>query len=93
MEEFKVRLSYESWDSICSNNDNMDVDTLFNIFLNNYLRIVYTSFRFRKITERGKSRQWITRGIKTSCNHKRQFYLLSKDSNDINLIKYYKQYC
>jgi hypothetical protein len=38
-------------------------------------------------------RQWITTGIKTSCNHKRQLYLLSKDSNDINLIKFYKQYC
>jgi hypothetical protein len=31
--------------------------------------------------------------IKTSCNHKRQLYLLCEDSNDINLIKYYKQYC
>jgi hypothetical protein len=31
-------------------------------------------------------------GIKTSCNHKRQLYLLCKDSNDINLIKCYKQY-
>jgi hypothetical protein len=88
MEEFQLRLSYESWGSIFSNTDNMD-----NIFLNNYLRIVYTSFPLRKITERGKIRQWITTGIKTSCNHKRQLYLLSKDSNDINLIKYYKQYC
>jgi hypothetical protein len=44
MEEFKIRLSYEPWDSIFSNNDNMDVDLLFNIFLNNYLGIVYTSF-------------------------------------------------
>jgi hypothetical protein len=31
-------------------------------------------------------------GIKTSCNHSRQLYLLCKGSNDINLIKYYKQY-
>jgi hypothetical protein len=92
MEEFKIRLSYESWDSIFSNNDNMDVDSLFNIVLNNYLRIVYTSFPLRKIIERGKSRQWITMGIKTSCNHKRQLYLLCKDSKDINKIKYYKQY-
>jgi hypothetical protein len=29
-------------------------------------------------------------GIKTSFNRKRQLYLLSKDSNDVNLIKYYK---
>jgi hypothetical protein len=35
MEEFKIRLSYESLDNIFSNKDNMDVDSLFNIFLNN----------------------------------------------------------
>jgi hypothetical protein len=52
IEEFKIRLSYESWDSIFSNNDKMDVDSLFNIFLNNYLRIVNTSFPLRKIIER-----------------------------------------
>jgi hypothetical protein len=92
MEEFKIRLIYELWDSIFSNNDNMDVDSLFNIFLNNYLRIVYTSFPHQKITERGKIRQWITLGIKTSWNHKRQLYLITKDSKNINLIKYYKQY-
>jgi hypothetical protein len=38
MEEFKIRLTYESWGSIFSNNDNMHVDSVFNIFLNNYLR-------------------------------------------------------
>jgi hypothetical protein len=48
MEEFKIRLSYESWDSIFSNNDNMAVDLLFNIFLNNCLRIVYISFPLPK---------------------------------------------
>jgi hypothetical protein len=71
----------------------MDEGSLFNIFLNNYLRIVYTSFPFRKIIERGKNRQWIIMGIKTSCKRKRQLYLHSKDSNDINLIKYYIPYC
>jgi hypothetical protein len=44
MVEFKIRLSYESCYSVFSNNDNMDVDSLFNISPNNYLRIVYTSF-------------------------------------------------
>jgi hypothetical protein len=57
MEEFKIRLSYGSWDSLFSNNNYMDVDSLFNIFLNNYLRTVYTSFPLRKIIERGNSRQ------------------------------------
>jgi hypothetical protein len=44
IEDFKIRLSYESWNSIFGNNDNMDVDSLLNTFLNNYLRTVYTSF-------------------------------------------------
>jgi hypothetical protein len=49
----------ESWDSIFtrSKNDKMDVDSLFNIFLNNYLRIIYTSFPLIKIIQRHKSRQ------------------------------------
>jgi hypothetical protein len=68
MEEFKIRLSCESWDSMFSNNDNMDVDSLFNIFLNNYLRIVCTSFPLRKIIERGEIKQLVTMGIKTSFN-------------------------
>jgi gas vesicle protein len=93
IEEFKTSLSYESWDSIFGNNDKVDVDSVFNIFLNNYLRIVYTSFPLRIISERDKRRRWITTGIKTSCNRKRELYLLSKDSKDVNLIKYYKQYC
>jgi uncharacterized protein with ParB-like and HNH nuclease domain len=52
MEKFKIRLSYESWDSIFSNNDNMDVDSLFSMFLNNYLTIVYTSFPLIKTIEK-----------------------------------------
>jgi hypothetical protein len=44
IENFKIRLSYESRDSIFGNNDNVDVDTLFNMFPNNYLRIFYTIF-------------------------------------------------
>jgi hypothetical protein len=32
IEEFKTRLSYESWDSIFDNNGYTDVDSLFNSF-------------------------------------------------------------
>jgi hypothetical protein len=71
----------------------MDVDSLINTFLNNYLRIFYTSFLLRKIIERGNNNYWITTGIRISCNHKKHLYLLSRDSNDINLEKHYKQYC
>jgi hypothetical protein len=49
IEEFKTKLSYESWDSIFGYNGNINVDILFNTFLNNYLRIFYTSFPPHKI--------------------------------------------
>jgi hypothetical protein len=39
--------------------------------------------------QRGNNNYWITAGIRISCNRKKNLYLL----NDINLKKYYKQYC
>jgi competence transcription factor ComK len=42
IEEFKTRLSYESWDSTFGYNGNIDVDVMFNSFPNKYLRILYT---------------------------------------------------
>jgi len=93
IDEFKIRLSCESWDCVFGNNDNMDVDSLFSAFLNNYLRLFYTSFPLQKIIERHDNESWITACTKISCNHKRELYLLRGDSNDTNLNNYYKQYC
>jgi hypothetical protein len=42
---FKMQLSYERWDDVFSSND---VDTVFNSFLNTYLRIFYSSFPLKK---------------------------------------------
>jgi hypothetical protein len=36
IEEFKIRLSYESWDCVFVNNDNMDVDSLFSALLDKF---------------------------------------------------------
>jgi len=44
VEEFITKLSYESWGNIFSHTNNLDVDTLFNAFLSDYLRLFYTSF-------------------------------------------------
>jgi hypothetical protein len=92
VEEFKFKLSFESWDSIFSDY-NSDADILFNNFLNNYLRIVYSSFPRCKLSVRSNRKLWITTGIQVSCNHKRQLYSLCKNSSDTTLIEYYKQYC
>jgi hypothetical protein len=43
---FKMQLSYETWDDVFSSND---VDTIFNSFLNIYLRIFHSSFPVKKI--------------------------------------------
>jgi hypothetical protein len=85
IEEFKIRLSYESWDGVFDNNDNMDVDSLFNTFRDNYLMIFYTSSPLQKIIERHDNKSCITVGIKISCNRKKELYLLSRDSSDTNL--------
>jgi potassium voltage-gated channel Eag-related subfamily H protein 8 len=74
-------------------NNNPDVNTLLNSFLNNYLRIFYNHFHQCKITRRYNHTPWITPGIRTSCKHKRFLYLCTKSSIDISLKKYYKQYC
>ena len=88
-----MRLSYESWDSTFSCNGNIDTDTLFNLFHSNYLRIFYTSFPSHKIIERSNNNSRLTPGIRISCKRKRSLYLLTKDSDDVILRHYYKQYC
>jgi hypothetical protein len=85
--EFKTRLSYESWESIFGYNGNIDVDILFNSFLNNYLRIFYTNFPPHKIIKISNNNSWITPVIMTSCRCKRCLYLLTRDSDDVILKK------
>ena len=91
--EFRTSLSYETWDCVFSLKNNPDVDTLFNSFLNNYLRIFYNHFPQRKVIARHNYTPWMTQGIKTSCKHKRRLYLYTRNSNDMFLKRYYKQYC
>jgi hypothetical protein len=93
IEEFKTRLSYESRDSIFGYNGNMDVDILFNSFLNNYLRIFYNNFPSRKIIERSNNNSWITPDTRISCRCKRCLYLLASESDDTKLKNYYREYC
>jgi len=91
--EFKINLSHETWGCVFGFNNNPHVDTLFNSFLNNYLRIFYNHFPQRKFKKRHNHIPWITPGIKISCKHKRFLCLCTRSSNDIPLKKYYKQYC
>jgi len=40
-----------------------------------------------------KSNKWITNGIKMSCKRKRELYLLRRNSNNPQVIKFYNKYC
>ena len=90
--EFKNSLSYETWDCIFGLNNNPDVDTLFNSFLN-YLRIFHNHFPQRKFIKRNNHNSWITPGTNISCKHKRFLHLCTRNSDDISIKIYYKQYC
>jgi len=37
-----------------------------------------------------KNKNWITLGILTSCKHKRELFIASRKSNNLDLINYYK---
>ena len=91
--EFRTNLSYETWDCVFGLKNNPDVDTLFNSFLNNYLRIFHNHFPQHKFIKRHNHTPWMTLGIRTSCKHKRLLHLYTRSSNDTSLKKHYKQYC
>ena len=82
--DFKFKLSYETWDNVFENND---VNSLYNSFLNTYLRVFYSSFPLRNLITKTNSNVWITTGIRTSCKHKNDVYLLCMNGNNPLLKK------
>jgi len=87
--EFQLNLSYESWDNVFNGDD---VDTIFNNFLNTYLRIFYHTFALKKCQNNYNNKQWKTPGIIISSQHKRDLYLLCRSIKDSKLNNY-KKYC
>ena len=87
--QFAINLSYENWDVFIEE----DVDTVYNNFLNTYLRILNSIFPLQKIYSTHNNKPWITTGIKTTCQHKREFYLTSRASNNSKLNAHCKFYC
>ena len=65
----------------------------FNNFLNECLRIFNRSFPPKKYYNKHPNQSWLTKGIKISCQHKRDLYMLCKNTNNIKIKIYYKTYC
>jgi hypothetical protein len=61
--EFKLNLNHESWDEISTE---YNVDSLFNSFLNIYLRIFYHRFHLKKSHHNQNNKTWIMTGINIS---------------------------
>jgi hypothetical protein len=88
--EFKLNLSYESWEVIFTEND---VVVLFNCCLDTYLRIFYRSFPPKKTHRNLNKKALITTGIKILSQHRRDLYLICRSTKDPKLKSYYKTYC
>jgi hypothetical protein len=86
MADFFMKLSYETWDTVFSN---VNIDTKFNSFLSSHLRIFSSNFSLKKTKNTVESYTWMTTGIKTSCKHRRKLYMMSRDSHDPKLKRYY----
>ena len=90
MAEFVAKLSFQSWDTVF---DSSNTDSKFNCSLNTYFRIFYSRFPLIRVKNGTKNKTWITAGITTSCKHKKELYLASRNSTDSRLKNYYKRYC
>jgi len=87
--QFAVNLSHENWDNVFIEEY---VNTVFYNFLNTYLRIFNSSFLLQKVHST-HNKPWITTGIKTSCQHQKELYLINTDSNNSKLNEHYRSYC
>jgi hypothetical protein len=88
MQDFKYKLSFETWDSVFGTNN---INIMYNSFLNSFRRIFYSSFPPKEMVIKPNNNSRITPGI--SCKHKRDLYLLYRNSNDEAFKNYYRQYC
>jgi hypothetical protein len=91
--EFKLNMSHENWENVFDTEYDNDIKVLFNNFLNTHLRIFYASFPMHKPLVKDTSKRWLTKGILTSCRHKKDPYLFSKISDNSLQKDYYKRYC
>ena len=57
--EFKDKLSSELWQNVFEN-DNKDVDSIFNSFLNTYLQIFHSCFEKKTLINNGKLNALLT---------------------------------
>jgi len=61
-------------------------------FLNTYLRIYYNSFPLEKVYINNSKKTWLTKGIRISCQRKRELYVIYKHTTNPRIRNYYKTF-
>jgi hypothetical protein len=79
---FASQLSFETWDEIFNGGGD---DKLFNIFLNIFLRIFYSSFPMSKVTINNKDKGWLTPTLIALSQIKNDYHLLSRSYDNVTL--------
>jgi hypothetical protein len=89
--EFQSLLRWELWDDVLGASN---VSTLFNNFLNTYLRCYHSSFVKNELSKFNQTHnEWITKGIEVSCERKKELFVLCRTTKNYNLKLYYKKCC
>jgi hypothetical protein len=92
LNKFLLLLSDEPWEEIFRANTN-DPDTMFNKFLNTYIKYYDNCFLKKYVNQNHRYNAWITKGIITSCKKKKELFTQTRISNNHKLKTYYKKYC
>jgi hypothetical protein len=86
--DFQMKLSYENWEPVFNSDD---INASFSAFLSIFLRHFYSSFPLIQVRE-FKPNLWIPPGILASCRRKRVLYSEVRKSDNLLLLKHYKNY-
>lgn len=68
---FLEQISYVNWSFIT---DLTDVNTAYNVFIDNFCDIYNTCFPYRCVKKSKHDKSWVTSGIKSSCRTKNKLY-------------------
>lgn len=93
LNNLKKSLADETWIEVYNSNN---VDDQFNMFLNRFLVNFNANCPEKLFLSSSKkiiNKPWLTPAILVSCQRKKELYLLSKHSNDLECTIFYKKYC
>jgi len=90
IKHFQILLNDETWDTVYKANC---INEMYNSFQTTLIRHFEASFPVTYADYKTNKNNWITKGIKTSCNKKRELYLLYRDDkNNAQIKDHYKKY-